>query len=159
MRVAQAQLMEYMLLTLFILLIIVMLSLFLAGWQITGLEKEQKKSVQEFVISIINDIGTSPYINKQEYVEGFVFSDSILTVLDCDDIRRMFSDNIFVTIEVVSNQLGSIECSKSNYPMCGKWSYCYEEDKNFIAYEVPVNIYRRADGSILSAIMRIGIYE
>ena len=158
MRLAQAQLMEYIILILFVMIIIVMLALFLTGWQISNIEYERQKSFEKKAMFLTKSLITSPYLNKKGYEEGSMFEDSKLTVLTCEDLQQIFGMDWWVEIQLVDSMLSDQECNEESFPMCGKWTFCKDEKKQYISFEIPVNVYRKISGDVNIAIMRVGLY-
>ncbi len=150
----QAQLMEYVLLSFFILLIIVVITLFLTGWQITTTGSEQRKVLYDRAEFLLRAFTNSPYINKNTYKEGSMMEDSKLTSVTCRDLENLYGSGWFAEVESLEF---NDECSVDNYPLCGKWSYCKTGKRN-ITFEIPVNIYRKTTGEIDIGFLRVGLY-
>jgi hypothetical protein len=150
----QAQLMEYVLLSFFILLVIVVITLFLTGWQITTTGSEQRKVLYDRAEFLLRAFTNSPYINRNTYKEGSMMEDSKLTSVTCGDLEKLYGSGWFAEVESLEF---SDECSGENYPLCGKWSYCKREG-NAITFEIPVNIYRKTTREIDIGFLRVGLY-
>ncbi|MEE9323141.1 MAG: hypothetical protein V3U72_01220 [Candidatus Aenigmarchaeota archaeon] len=150
----QAQLMEYVLLGFFVILIIVLITLFLTGWQISTTGSEQRKLVYAKAEFLLRAFTNSPYINKNTYKEGSMLEDSKLTSITCEDLEKLYGTGWFAEVESLEF---SDECSGENYPLCGKWSYCKKEGDATI-FEIPVNIYRKTTGEIDIGFIRVGLY-
>lgn len=152
----QAQLMEYVLLSFFIVLIIVMITVFLTSWQITSTSSEQRRLFYDRAEFLLRAFTNSPYINKDTYKEGSMLEDSKLTAITCEDLESLYGTGWFAEIE----SLGSdIECSPETYDnYCGKWEYCKKEG-NAAIFEIPVNIYRKTTGEIDIGFLRVGLYR
>ncbi|UCC92121.1 MAG: hypothetical protein JSV39_02580 [Candidatus Aenigmatarchaeota archaeon] len=151
----QAQLMEYVLLSFFILLIIVVITLFLTGWQITTTGSEQRKVLYDRAEFLLRAFTNSPYINKNTYKEGSMMEDSKLTSITSEDLEILYGKGWFAEIESLEFR---DDCNEETpYPLCGKWSYCKKEG-NAITFEIPVNIYRKTTGEIDIGFLRVGLY-
>jgi hypothetical protein len=152
----QAQLMEYVLLSFFVLLVIVLITLFLTGWQITTTGSEQRKVFFDRAEFLLRAFTNSPYINKNTYKEGSMLEDSKLESITCEDLEKLYGKGWFAEVEALQfNE----ECGEDNpYPYCGKWSYC-KKGGEAITFELPVNIYRKTRGEVDIGFLRVGLYH
>lgn len=153
MRIGQAHLMEYVLLTFFAVLILLLIAFFLTGWQITGAESQKQELVLQKSLFVLKSFSNSPYINRRGFKEGSMFEDSKLTVLKCEDLQNLFGKSWWAEIYIP----GYTEiCTEENYPNCGYWKFCEKESESII-YEIPVNIYRKVSGNVDIGILRVGV--
>lgn len=151
----QAQLMEYVLLSFFIILIIVLTTLFLTGWQITSTQSEQRRVFYSKAEFLLRAFTNSPYVNKNTYKEGSMLEDSKLTSITCEDLEKLYGAGWFAEVESLEF---ANECNEETpYPLCGKWSYCKKEG-DAIIFEIPVNIYRKTTGEVDIGFLRVGMY-
>jgi len=163
----QMELMEYLFLTVFVILIIIVLMFFITGWQVTQSGIERTKEVSDEVTFLMKKFSTMDYFVK----EDGVFDDAKLTVLSsmenvCEELRPILGSNWFATITVF-DESGSIKvCTESNYPDCNHWSFCKKENRDFVSRKLPVNIYRntnRIGDSIFAkndiGVLEVGFYE
>jgi len=151
----QVHLMEYVLLGFFIVLIIVLVTLFLTGWQITSVQSEQRRVVYDRAEFFLRALVNSPYLNKKTFKEGSMLEDSKLTSVTCEDLQKLYGRGWFAEINSL-NLEG--ECTEESYPSCGSWSYCKKEGEA-IVFEIPVNIYRKTTGEIDIGILKVGLYS
>lgn len=152
----QYNLMEYVLLTLFVLLIIVMITFFLTWWQISTTGSEQRRITHDRAEFLLRAFTNSPYINKNTYPEGSMLEDSKLSSITCQDLQNLYGEKWFAEIESYNF---NVECNEDNpYPYCGKWSYCKKEADAMI-FELPVNIYKKTTGEIDIGYLRVGLYH
>ena len=151
----QAHLMEYVLLSFFILLVIVLITFFLTGWQITTTGSEQRKVIYDRAEFLLRAFTNSPYINKNTYKEGSMLEDSKLSSITCEDLEKLYGKGWFAEIEALEFKE---ECNDENYPLCGKWSYCKKQG-DAVIFELPVNIYKKTSGEIDIGFLRVGLYH
>ncbi len=159
---AQSSIMEYLLLSVFILLMIMSLIFFLAWWQSSQFGLEQKKLKDQRV-----DVLMNRFINSPLFVtENSVFDDSKLQAIQslrqdaCQDLESMFGGDWFITIEVLNQHPGENigECTASNYPDCGYWEMCGQGERN-VSRVLPVNVYRKAEDRNDLALLTVGVYS
>jgi hypothetical protein len=151
----QAHIMEYFFLAFFVLLVIVLLVLFLTGWQFTTTSSRQSEARYQQSMYYLKAFTNTPLINREIFSEGSMLEDSKLTALSCEDVEELFGEKVFAEVRIPGYDL---ECTADNYPLCGYWSYC-KETGNMIAYDVPVNVYRKTTGDIEIGILTVGVYE
>lgn len=151
----QVHLMEYVLLSFFVLLIIVMITFFLTGWQMSTIGSEQTRVTYTKAGFLLRAFTNSPYINKNTYKEGSMLEDSKLSSITCDDLEKLYGTGWYAEIEILDS---GEECTAENFPLCGKWSYCKKEGDALI-FEIPVNIYRKTTGRIDIGLLRVGLYN
>lgn len=157
MRRGQVHLMEYVLLSFFVLLIIVLITFFLTGWQISTTQSEQRRVVFDKAEFLFRALTNSPYLNKNSYPEGSMLEDSRLESVTCEDLQKLYGTGWFIEIESISYPE---ECSQDNpYPECGKWAYCREEGKEAIIFDIPVNVYKKITGEVDVGFLRVGLYD
>ena len=154
----QVQLMEYVLLTFFIILVIVMITLFLTGWQITTTGSEQRRVTYNKAEFLLRAVTNSPYINRGTYKEGSMLEDTRLSALTCSDLEILYGTDWFAEVESLEFK---DPCSDENFPRCGYWSYCKKAEGTYgevTIFEIPVNIYRKTTGEIDIGFLRVGLY-
>lgn len=155
MRKGQVQIMEYILLSFFVILVIVIATLLLTGWQITTARSEQQRVFYDRAEFILRAFTNSPYINKAGFKEGSMMEDSKLTAITCGDLQKLYGDGWYASIETLEFK---DECDYDNYPLCGKWVYCMK-DQDATSFELPVNVYRKSTGEVDAAILIVGLYN
>lgn len=151
----QAHMMEYFFLAFFVILVIVLLVFFLTGWQFTTLSGQQSEARFQRSMYFLKAFTNSPLINRMNFGEGSMFEDSKLSSLSCQDVKQIFGDNVYAEVRIPGFE---IECTAENYPLCGYWSYCKQQG-NAIAYDIPVNVYRKTTGLVEIGILTVGVYE
>jgi hypothetical protein len=152
----QAHIMEYVLLGFFIVMVIVVIVFFVVGWQIGTTSSRQSTLKQQKASFLLKAFSNSPHLNKEGFKEGGMLEDSKLTVLDCGDLEELLGKNVFAEVKVIDS---TGECTNQNYPRCGFWSFCKTDNPQFLAYDVPVNIYRTLTRDVEIGILTVGFYE
>jgi hypothetical protein len=155
---AQIGIMEYVLLTFFILVIIVAVILFFTGWQLFQMDLEKSKEAGDKTLSLTKQFLNTPYMVK----ENSVFDDGKLTALVslsdvCKDLEAVFGFDWFLEITIFDNN-SRIECVWGNYPDCNFWSLC-KKNRTHISYVVPVNVYRKTSERMDLGVLKVGVYS
>ena len=153
---AQAGIMEYVLLTFFILFIIFFLLFFLSWWQFSQFESEKTSMVNSRAFALTRHFLEVPMLTK----ETSMFDDSKLTsaasTIKCEGLQKIFGSGWFMKIRIFEGD-SDIECTWSNYPECNYWEFCIREG-NSLNYAVPVNIYRKMSETVLVGNLTLGVY-
>lgn len=157
---AQANLLEYLLLTFFIILIIMGVVFLLTHFQIMQIQIQGQSESQDHTFSLMSSFLSSPYLVK----EKSMFDDSKLTAIKslggqmCIDLEKIYGRNWYIKINVLGQNQS---CTWSNYPNCGYWSLCYPatEPREKTSYIIPINVHRRITGTTDIASLEVGTYE
>ena len=153
----QVHLMEYVLLSFFVVLIIVLVTFFLTGWQMGTTSSEQRNLEYARAEFLLRSFANSPYLNRNTVKEGSMLEDSKLTSITCQELQTLYGTGWYAEVESLSFK--DTPCTDGTYPGCGKWSYCKETGKAAITFEVPVNIYMRTTGEIDAGLLKVGLYN
>lgn len=172
---AQMGIMEYMLLTFFIMVVVVVLVLFISGWQISQVQMGQAQERTQRTLSLTRNILSSQMFAKEESM----FDDSKLSALMvvereqdvCEEFEEMFGTGWFLDVSTLGCDLNCTPANAINrYGECCRWEFCtpdtlegYEVD----IFSIPVNIYRKTGYTLGSSalsrvdigIARIGVYR
>ncbi|MCX6817431.1 MAG: hypothetical protein NTU57_01085 [Candidatus Aenigmarchaeota archaeon] len=151
----QMHMMEYVLLSFFVLLIIVVVTFFLTGWQISSTRSERREVEYQKAEFLLRTIANSPYINRNTYKEGSMLEDSKLTSITCEEFQTLYGTGWYAEIEIPGF---NDACLPDVYPLCGSWSYCKDESKEAMIFDIPVNIYRKMTGAVDAGFLRVGVY-
>jgi hypothetical protein len=157
-RKAQVSIMEYILLTFFILVVILGLLFFLSWWQFTQLGMQEHRLRMDRVIFLAKYVSSSPYFVK----ESAVFDDAKLTAIQslgsgvCRDFEGILGDGWFIRVRVFEGD-EEIPCTWTSYPSCNLWEFCTREQKN-TSRTLPVNIYRKVTEENGVGMMEVGVY-
>jgi hypothetical protein len=163
----QMGLMEYVVLTFFILIIIIVLVFFLSGWQITQFGLEKKKSEGDRSLTLLKNAMNSQFFNKEPSVidDGKLTSLTSMGTGACKNLWELFGDDWFFEVRVIDGTGMTTPCDWNNYPDCNYWSFC-EDSRNNLSYVMPVSIYRNI-GLIVSdtalgrtdiGTLKVGVY-
>jgi|GEM_PF-771928 len=148
----QAQMLEYLLMMVFIVAVVLGLILFLTWWQISQLSVEKTKNQQDRALSLIKEFLDSPYMTK----ENSMFDDGKLTALammdneidrSCQRLRAVYGDDWYAEIRLNDGK-PLTKCTQMKYPDgendCNHWTLCEEREdvKARVAHTIPVNVYR-----------------
>ncbi len=161
----QISILEYALLTFFVMVVIIGLIIFLSYWQVTQLGVEETRTRMDRALFL-----TKHFLNSQQFVKrDSMFDDGKLTALfslpnACEELQEVFGLDWFAEIRVLDGNAPK-ECTWTNYPDCNYWSFCVE-DKSNRSYDVPTNIYRRIGYTLTTGvlgrtdigILRVGVY-
>ena len=140
----QAHIMEYVLLTLFIVIIISVLIFFLTGWQLTQMRMTQSNTESEKALHVMKFMIKSPYFTSDESL----FDDAKLDSFEedyCDELNVVFGKDWFM-------EASFLDGSKT-------WTLCDEPGRKSFVYDLPVNIYRNSDNTNQLGILKVGIYH
>lgn len=152
----QAQILEYFFLTFFVLMVIVLVGLFLMTYQSMTSSSLQSEYETQDTMFMLKTFSNFPILNKRGYKEGSMFEDSKLTAVSCGELQEVFGTGWFAEVRIPS--ASETECDASNYPACNKWTFC-EEDGDFQAFEVPVNVFRKTTKVVSIGVLTVGFYE
>lgn len=152
--------MEYLLLSFFILMVILVMILFLTGWFFSQQGLEQQNIEKERALTMLERLTNSPLFVK----ENSVFDDSKLIAIQslgetsaCRDFQDLFGSGWFMELEVLSRPGG--DCDWSSYLNCGHWKLvCGRAGARNISYDLPVNIYRKVEDRTDLGSLKAGIY-
>jgi len=139
----QSQMLEYVLLMVFVVAVILMLMLFLTWWQLSQLKVEESKGQQGKALSMLNLMLDSPYLAK----ENSMLDDGKLTVLSsiidgCDELKKVYGEGWHAEVMLLDGKPRS-KCTQASYPECNYWSICPEQQsEGRISRVIPVNVYR-----------------
>jgi hypothetical protein len=160
-RKAQTSIMEYLLLSFFILMVIIALIFFLSWWQASQFNLEQQGQIHQRVEVLLYRFINSPLFVK----ENSVFDDSKLLAIQsysqniCKELTTLFGSDWFLEIEVLNPRPGCAgPCDAVNYPCCGSWTICPQGKRN-ITRVLPVNVYRKIEDRTDLGVLRVGVYS
>jgi len=153
--------MEYILMTLFIVIIVTVLIFFLMGWQFTQFRAEESKAEADQALFIMKFFLKSPYFTRDESL----FDDAKLLAFTemgdkaCDELSMVFGRDWFAQIYYINGD-GELCSSMSAYETCDYWEFCVNPDPRIktFSYDLPVNIYNSSGRSNHLGILKIGVY-
>jgi len=161
----QSSIMEYLLLSLFILMVIIALIFFLTFWQTSTWSMEKQNLKTQRLDTLLNRFINSPLFVR----ENSVFDDSKLMAIRsletrgaCEDLEGLFGSDWFIEIEVLTPRTGCTgpcESAVMHYPCCGSWEICGQGSRPNTTRALPVNVYRKAEGRNDLAVLTVGVYN
>jgi len=163
----QSNIIEYIFMTLFVIIMIVVLIIFMSWFQFSQIEMRGGSLRTEKAEFLMGYITASPYM----VIENSMFDDSKLTALlymddYCDRLDDIFGTSWSLSIELLTSEDGCYaNCTLDNYPCCGSWTLCDKRreyaGRNDIVeriYPIPVNVFRKMNEMVHLADMRVTVY-
>ena len=176
--------MEYMVFLIMIVFIILFVMLIVFGSQFISAGSEYARGMEQKSLFITQNVISSPVMGSLSY-QSSVFDDSKLSVMTCDDVNDLFGAGIYMEIRIVQDIESLSACDEyrpgtqifdicerrekekfnatctegenhEEYPDCYIWRFC-EEEKPDTFRTIPVNVYRKIDGSMKLAVLKIGV--
>jgi hypothetical protein len=148
----QSQMLEYVLLMVFIVGVVLALIFFLTWWQLSQLSIEKSETQQDRLLSLVKQFLDSPYMTK----ESSMFDDGKLTALvmmdnnidmSCERLQAIYGDDWYAEIRL-KDGLPLKKCDQMSFPdgssHCNYWTLCQQQagPKTRISHVIPVNVYR-----------------
>ncbi len=155
-RKAQHSIMEYILLTFFIMVVIIAIIFFLTGWQISQTQLEQEKTKMDRAFWLAKSFLSSQYFVK----DNSMFDDMKLRAtvgVGCEELEKVFGYEWFAEIRLLDGSGITDRCTTSTDPYCTQWEFC-KKNKNYTAYTVPVNIYKVTEEKVYLGTLKVGVY-
>jgi len=174
----QVAITEYMVL----LLMIVMISFFalfmLFGFPLIGAGQSSYDTKQTASMFVLKSILSRPNLINLQFSEGSVLDDSKLTAAECEHLEKIYGLDWYAEVRsfrsrsecdglnpwIKKNCLKEIAktentvCTTENYPNCGVWVLCGENEKARNAeWSVPVNVYRKLNDTIELGVLTVGV--
>jgi hypothetical protein len=145
---SQGQMLEYVLMMVFIVAVVLGLIFFLTWWQISQLSVEQSRNQQDRALSLLKQLSNSPYLAK----EDSVLDDAKLTVMSgmipdaCSRLQKIYGTDWNAEVRLFDDKPLK-PCTQSTYPDgnedCNYYTFCpVLPTKTRITRVIPVNIYR-----------------
>ncbi len=160
----QAEMMEYLLMTVFTIVILLAMMFFLFGFEIGRSTGSEAKDAANKLMVAVNVLAQSDILAK----DGFILDDSkLVNFLDqsgCEDITKIIGQEACVIVNIVKiSSSQDQECLLGNYgKSCNKWTMCRDvcNRLNFTGepqrgIEVPLNVYRKLEDKVDLAKMKI----
>lgn len=159
MRVGQVHMMEYIILTIFIIILMVAFMILMTVFQIGGMESEGEENIYRQSLVITRFIISTSYLNNPRFPDGSMLDDSKLTTANCTELRKVTGHNWFAFV-TKPHEGDDIICNEENYPECNKWIICDKKEikADTCVHEVPVNIYNKMTNKIDIGIATVGLY-
>jgi len=159
-RKAQSEIMEYVLMVVFVVAAIIGIILFLTWWNVQQLGMKSSENSQDRVLAIGQHLmADSMFVNGD-----YVFDDAKLTALGASDVcaslQQMFGTGWYAQIRSLDMN-GEKPCQWGNYPDCNSWTICTQKEKppKVFAQNFPVNVYRKASDRMALAVLHVEVYS
>ena len=147
---AQAQMMEYSMMTFVLMIIIVLMVLFLFGWWSMQSGIERTKETSNRALFMTKNMLYSTYFTSSESMKKDpMFGDvklSAMEKVDCEELQKVYGTDWFMEMELADG-------SK-------QWFFCVNPDpgKKFTAFELPVNVFIEEREEVVMAVLKVGVY-
>jgi hypothetical protein len=143
------ELMEYMFLTLFVIVIVIAFVLFLSWWQMSQVGAERSRMQMDKALVISKGFASSPLFAREESMLDDGKLTAAMEIADiCQRLDEIYGIDWYAVVRMLDGQPDTL-CSSSNYPDCNMWEFCRTTATDRISYAVPVNIYRNI-GAVFS---------
>ena len=172
----QADMTEYLVLVIMIMLIAFIAVIMIFGFQILNIGSGQSASTERRALFMLEAFSASSMLGNTDFPKGTVFEDSKLTVATCDWLSSMLGQGWWAEARVITDKsrcgqeqpwlknkclqdLRKVEgtvCTKQNYPSCSIWRFCQQSEK-MVFMSMPVNIYRKLNGTMELGVLTIGV--
>jgi hypothetical protein len=159
-RKGQSEIMEYILMVVFIVAAILAIIFFLTWWNVQQFQMDAFKNRQDRVVGIGQYMmGDYMFTNGDS-----VFDDAKLTAINasmsCDDLQKILGTNWYVKIKAL-DMGGEKPCKWNDYPDCNVWSMCgyMENAKELFGQNFPVTVYRKVSDKTALAVLYVGVYS
>jgi hypothetical protein len=157
----QAHMMEYVFMTLFIVIIISILIFFLMGWQFTQIRSADTKIDSDKALYLMKFFIKSPYLTRDESLfdeaKMSVFTDMQEDDL-CERMNVVFGRDWFARVYYLGGS--DRPCTTlSDYGSCNYWSFCEQAGRASFSFMLPVNIYRNSDDTVHMGVLEVGVYH
>lgn len=155
-RKAQSEIMEYILMVVFIVAAIIAIIIFLTWWNVQQFQMDAFRNRQDRIVGIGQYMmGDYMFTNGDS-----MFDDAKLTAINatmtCEDLQKILGTSWYAKITAL-DMAGEKPCRWNDYPDCNVWSICnYRE--NHIANKFPVNVYRKVSDKVAMAVLEVGVY-
>lgn len=160
MRLGQSQMMEYMLLTVFIIILMVSFMIMMSVFQVGSVRSENAETIYKQSLVVTRFMTNNNYLNNPRFPDGSMMDDSKITMVNCTELKKVLGTNWFAFVRIPGEMPEDIECTIDTYPDCNLWVIC--DKKKFkgetCVHEVPVNVYRKMDDKIEIGILSVGLY-
>ncbi|MBI4176230.1 MAG: hypothetical protein HY518_03430 [Candidatus Aenigmarchaeota archaeon] len=164
---AQSNMMEYVLMTFFIVIVLIAIIFFLTFFQVFQAGGEQQKALFNRQLFIAKYFLASPLFAE----ENSVLDDARLTALSegdgCEELKGILGIDWSAEITVLDDSR-RITCTGFNYPDCNYWSYCLQNSigDNIAGRHsarnqsivLPVSVFRPAGERTDIGVLKVSVY-
>jgi hypothetical protein len=156
----QSGIMEYLLLSFFVVFAILIVIFFLTWWQVSQLDLEKQTIKSNRAVSLLEKSASSQLMVARDSV----FDDSKLMALQslgargCSLLHGQLGQEWFIAVQVLNPRPGCESgCDASSYPCCARWEICGTGKPN-ITRVLPVNVFRKAEERTDLGLLTVGVY-
>jgi hypothetical protein len=163
-RKGQSEIMEYMLMVVFIVASVIGIILFLTWWNVTQLDMKKTDNLDDKAEGLTQQLKADFMLTNTDSV----FDDAKLTSLipagvKCADLEKEFGSNWYAKI-IALDMDKETPCTWDNYPDCNTWSLCIKKARGDVStvwakQPFPVNVYRRASDRIAMGVLYVEVYS
>lgn len=158
----QAGMIEYLLMTVFTMVIILVMVFFLFGFEAGRTADSESMDSKNRVLLAVNTLTQSDIINK----EDLMFDDSKLAgFLDqagCEELTKTMSQEACINIELIKIASEEPKDCAGNYGgECNRWTLCKDVCAKLKSggrqrgLSLPVNVYRKLDNKVELAVVKV----
>lgn len=149
---AQASMIEYIVMTLFMMIIIMMVVFMFLGIQFMGIGSEASQEKDYRSMALLKALSKTHIFTKDNTMtENPVFYDKKLTAATqpglCKELEKLFGSGWSMEINVIDGTADP-----------DKWEICGGKTGKSTIREVPINVYRELTDSTEAALMRVSVY-
>ena len=176
--IGQVSIAEYLVLVLMIVFIAFIALLMIFGFQFFSVGSEQTKSLERRSLFLLESAISTTALNNLQYQKGSVLDDSKLTVASCEDLETLLGKGWWAEVRAIPDEsvcqdmprylmnaclsklrkAAATSCTTQNYPDCNVWEFCQKNEAERMMYRsIPVNIYRKMNGTLQLGVLSIGI--
>jgi len=156
---AQSEIMEYVLMVVFIVAAIMAIIFFLTWWNVQQFQMDAFKNKQDRIAGIAQYMmGDYMFSNGDA-----IFDDAKLTAINasmnCEDLQKIFGTGWYVRITALDMD-GEVPCKWNDYPGCNVWSMCGQKPDapDMLGQIFPVNVYRKVTDKTAMGILYVEVY-
>ena len=161
-RKGQSEIMEHMLMVVFIVAAILALILFLTWWNVQQLKMEATRNTQDRILELAQHITGDYLFANENYMLDDAKLTSINAILGCEKLEELFGTNWYARVRTLDME-DEVTCNWNNYPDCSSWTICsYKERREGVKFpnqKFPVNVYRKVSDKVALAVLEVGVTE
>jgi len=154
-RKAQAELLEYLLLVVFIVASIIGIILFISWWNAQQLNIQGFQNQEDRMLGIAQHIMTDQAFANGDSMLDDAKLTSIIALHACQELEGIFGVGWYAKVKSLDME-GEIPCSWSAYPECNSWTICDYKEKH-IGQKFPVNVYRKVSDKVALGVLEVGV--
>ncbi|HJW96723.1 MAG TPA: hypothetical protein VJ485_01000 [archaeon] len=156
----QSEMMEHILMVVFIVAAILALILFLTWWNVQQLNMEASRNRQDRILDLAQHMMGDYLLVNENYMLDDAKLTSVNAVSGCEKLERLFGTDWYARVRALDME-DEIPCTWNNYPDCNSWTICSypEERRNVLVQKFPANVYRKVSDKVALAVLEVGVYS